>query len=172
VYTIERLVRGGPATIDHPIEHLLACHDRIEERLKVLERAAEHLESRPEEARAALQACFRYFETSGVLHTADEEESVFPRMRGRISAQEEEYLALAGLEAQHREADALYAELRQGPGDVARHRDVVARFCALYREHIATENRDLVEAARRVLREGELHAIAGEMKRRRGLIPG
>ena len=147
----------------------MACHDRIEERLKTLERASASLETSPEEARAALESCFRYFETSGELHTRDEEESLFPRIVDRLSPEERAYLG--ALEAQHREADALYAELKKVPraaAGVARYREVVERFCAHYRAHIASENGKLFGAARRVLGEAELRAISDEMKRRRG----
>ena len=65
---------GQPsATIDTPLEHLMACHRRIEERLTTLERAGERLrEDRP----AALEAILRsilFLDSSGVLHTRDEE---------------------------------------------------------------------------------------------------
>ena len=168
MYTIDRLLKGGGpqreqhSTIDHPLEHLVACHDRIEERLKVLERCVDSLETRPAEARAALESVFRYFESSGITHTADEEESVFPRMQDRLT--EQEAALVADLERQHREADELYARLKSGPID----RETVDRFCALYRAHIATENRDLIAAARRVLAPAELDDISAEMKRRRG----
>ena len=162
--------KDARSTIEYPLEHLVACHGRIEERLTVLEKAAAHLESRPDEARQALAGCFRYFESSGVQHTADEEVSVFPRIESRLSADDRAYLA--ELESQHREADRIYAELKRLPEtseDVARYRQSVARFCALYRAHIASENERLIAAARRVLEPEELAAISAEMKRRRNL---
>ena len=169
MYTLDRLLKGGgpqrdeQSTIDHPLEHLVACHERIEERLSVLERAAALIEEQPEAARSALESVWRYFETSGMLHTADEEESLFPRIQGRLTPAESQYVAR--LEEQHREAEGLYERLKAGHTDA----DSVGRFCALYREHIASENRDLMAAARRVLNAGDLEAIAAGMKRRRGL---
>jgi hemerythrin-like domain-containing protein len=148
----------------------VACHGRIEERLEVLERAAEHLELRPEESRKALDSVFRYFDTSGAMHTADEEESVFPRLAPRLSAEERAYIE--ALENQHREADRLYQELRRVPppgAPVEPYRQVVSRFCRLYREHIASENERLIAVGQRLLSEPDLAAISSEMKRRRAL---
>jgi hemerythrin-like domain-containing protein len=173
MFTVERLKRGKEAadaasTIDHPLQHLVACHARIEERLAILERAAEYLDTKPEEAQQALESVFRYFETSAVMHTADEEESVFPRLAARLNDEDREYVA--ALEEQHRKADELYVHLKHGPqGDLAEFRVVVTRFCRLYREHIASENERLIGVGRRLLTRAELESISAEMKRRRGL---
>lgn len=173
MFTIERLVRGNVradanSTLDHPLEHLVACHGRIEERLAILERAAEHLEDRPREARGALESVFHYFDTSGATHTADEEQSVFPRIAPRLTAEERAYIE--ALEAQHREADALYARIKQVPApgeDLAAYRADAARFCELYRGHIASENDRLIAVGKRLLAEEELGAISREMRLRR-----
>lgn len=163
MYSLERLLGGEreqAAGVDRPLDHLVACHNRIEERLRVIERALEHLEDTPGEARAALDSAFRYFDTSGILHTEDEEQSVFPRLRGRLTG--EEAALLDRLEQQHREAEQLYGELKREPQPA-----LAARFCALYREHIEAENHHLIAAARRVLNPGDLAAISREMHGRR-----
>ena len=174
MYSLDRLLQGtrkAQATVDRPLEHLVACHDRIEERLKTLERAAAALDTRPGEARDALMSVFQYFETSGILHTEDEERSVFPRMQASLTGEEREYMA--ELEQQHREAEALYARLKQAPSagmDAAAYRDVVERFCILYRAHINSENTRLMEIAGRVLENGDLVEISREMRARRGWL--
>ena len=176
MYTLDRLLKTKPgedakSTVDRPLDHLVACHNRIEERLWVLERVVDNWESKPEEARQALDSVFRYFESSGVMHTEDEEQSVFPRIQGRLTEGERAYLA--DLERQHREADRLYEQLKQaprGPEELARYRDVVRQFAALYRAHIASENDRLIAVGRRVLSPGELDAISIEMKKRRGFL--
>lgn len=175
MFTVDRLMRGSVAadalsTLDHPLEHLVACHGRIEERLAVLERAAAQLEAKPEAARQALDSVFRYFDTSGVKHTADEEESVFPRLASRLTPDEQAYIGQ--LEAQHREADELYLSLKRVPpvgADLTEYRGIVARFCRLYREHIASENERLIAAGKRLLSTPELEKISAEMRGRRGL---
>ncbi|HWB83857.1 MAG TPA: hemerythrin domain-containing protein [Bryobacteraceae bacterium] len=173
MFTVDRLLRGSVAkdaasTLDHPLEHLVACHGRIEERLSILERAAAHLDSKPEEARQAIESVFRYFETSGVAHTADEEQSVFPRIEERLTPEEKAYIA--SLESQHREADELYERLKQVPApgqDPEPYRRVVAQFAALYRSHIASENDRLIAVGKRLLTAAELETISAEMRQRR-----
>jgi hypothetical protein len=58
-----------PATIDRPIEHLTACHRRIEDCLATLERAGEWLASedqkRKTEAMQAIAAALRFLDSSG-----------------------------------------------------------------------------------------------------------
>lgn len=177
MYTVDRLFRPAVnATVDRPLDHLVACHGRIEERLATLERAGEVLETRREEALGAIDACFRYFETNGVRHTEDEEESTFPRMMPRLTPVERDQIER--LERQHREADSLYGELKeaveqiragQDSGAITRYRDAVSRFSGLYREHIEWENRELMAMARRVLSGDDLGQISVEMRKRRGL---
>ncbi len=181
MYTVERLLRvsrgeeSARTTIEYPLEHLVACHRRIEERLDMLERAGGHLENEPADALEAIDACLRFFDSNGVLHTADEERSLFPRLRPRLTAEE---LALLGeLEQQHREADALYADLkavvadlRKSPrdrGPIERYRSLAARLTELYRAHISFEDRELIRIAKRDLTRGDLEAISKEMRRRR-----
>ena len=173
MFSVDRLRHGSVAadaksTLDHPLEHLVACHGRIEERLTILQRAAENLEIKPEEARQALESVFRYFETSGTNHTADEEESVFPRLAGKLTEEERAYIA--ALESQHQQAEDLYQHLRQGPqADLSDYRSLVARFCQLYREHIASENERLIATGKRLLSAQDLASISAEMRRRRGI---
>lgn len=155
------------ASIDAPLEHLLACHRRIEERLETLERAAAHLEDRADEARAAFRSAFAFLDTSGALHTADEEESLFPRLLASLEPGERSYVA--GLEHDHTEAHCLYTELKASLDRPAQARHLVERLCALYRAHIASEDSVLQEYARIHLTAGQLAEIAREMKDRRGL---
>jgi hemerythrin-like domain-containing protein len=168
--SVDRLTRPAraTATFDTPLEHLLACHERIEEKLCVLERAVAALEDRPEEAHAAILTVFRHFDTAGVRHTQDEERSLFPRLREHLDAAGRQYLET--LEDQHREAEDVYAMLHDVPAagtDPAGYQAIASRFCALYREHMASESRELIAAARRVLGEEELETLALEMQERR-----
>lgn len=166
--TADQLLRGGPseaATLDRPLDHLVACHRRIEQRLDTLERVGQHYDSRPEQAREALTACFRFFDTNGLFHTQDEEESLFPRLRARLCAEELAYLDR--LERDHDEAHKLYSELKAGPADLPRLRELIWRLCELYRRHIASEDEVLTELGRRLLTAEELRQISQEMRRRR-----
>jgi len=159
------------ATINEPIEHLMACHRRIEQRLETLVRAADHLAANREQALAAITASIQFLDSSGVLHTRDEEDSLFPRLRPRLSAGELAFVD--SLEAQHAEADAVYAELKTLAGQPAgqfeahRYRACAERLRSIYRDHILAEDENLTKIARRLLSAEELLEISREMRARR-----
>ena len=155
-------------SFDDPMEHLLACHRRIEQRLESLELVAANFETKPEEARDALNASFKYFDTNGAWHTEDEEQSVFPRIVPSLNPAELTFVNQ--LEEQHRGAENCYARLRaSGVAFDQSFREVVAEFCAIYREHIATEESLLISIGRKYLSASQLAGISTEMKQRRGL---
>src|ERR1700761_783023 len=68
---------------DDPIGMLKDCHRRIESFLGILCVVVEREQGRTlrDEERVAVQAALQYFRTGGKRHTADEEESLFPRLR-------------------------------------------------------------------------------------------
>src|SRR5215510_11156375 len=91
-------------SFSEPTGLLSDCHRRIELFLASLERVAASTE-RPlnSESQLALEAALRYFREAAPKHTADEEESLFPRLRqienadvralmGRIESLEEEHV--------------------------------------------------------------------------------
>jgi hemerythrin-like domain-containing protein len=164
--------------MDRPLEHLSACHRRILDRLATLERAASRLIDQPVEALQAIHGCIRFFDSNGALHTADEEESLFPRLGGGLT--EQERACIEGLRSQHVQAEAAYAALKDALGALQTfsrfHVEAVARFsacvsalCGIYREHIAKEDSCFPALGARLLSEEDQAAIASEMKRRRGL---
>jgi hemerythrin-like domain-containing protein len=160
-----------PAAIDQPIEHLTACHRRIEDRLATLERAGGWLmsddEIRKAEAMQAIASAVRFLDSSGVMHTVDEESSLFPRLLPRLDMAERDYVE--SLERQHREVDHAYAELKAAieSREPNRYRAAADRVARLYREHIASEDRVLMEMANSHLSAADLDAITAEMRARR-----
>jgi hemerythrin-like domain-containing protein len=171
---IQIQTRISPPIAEGPIEHLLACHRRIENRLDILERAGQHLEDQPNESLLAISNSLRFMDTSGVLHTVDEEESLFPRLRSSLTPEEVHYLD--GLESQHRDVDAVYASLKETvlhlqqertPELIDMYRTCIAKLTAAYRTHIASEDSILMEMGRRILSPAELTAIHNEMRARR-----
>lgn len=164
------------ATIDTPVEHLMACHRRIEERLDTLERAGDHLGSNRQVALEAIAKSMAFLGSSGVLHTRDEEESVFPRLLPRLTAVELRFVQT--LEAQHREAECVYDELKYtvaqmmdapeiGDALMIAYQAQVSRLAAMYRLHIQSEDEILVRIARRALDADQIRAISQEMRNRR-----
>jgi iron-sulfur cluster repair protein YtfE (RIC family) len=134
-----------------------------------------HLEDRTEEALSACRSVFTFFDGSGMLHTEDEEESVFPRIR--LHATSEELAYLDSLELQHRDAEGGVARLRNLTKQLERDpsllpaRDALVqtarKLAELYRAHIASENEVLTRIGHARLDEVALAEIAFEMRLRR-----
>lgn len=169
-------IGASAATIDSPIEHLMACHRRIEQRLDTLLNAAGHVENDRGAAVAAIANSIFFLDSSGALHTEDEEASLFPRLRPRISRSEIAFID--SLEAQHAEAEAIYAELKEAalalkfgdessPEAISRYRGCAERLRSLYRSHIRAEDEILTAMARRSLDEPDMVGISREMRERR-----
>lgn len=169
-----------------PIGLLNDCHRRIERFLSVLVRIAAEAQGQPltGEQRTALDTALRYFREAAPKHTADEEQSLFPRLRemGRPeTAAAVEQIAL--LERDHTQADKGHAEAdrlgrawlaagRLTSADAARLSAVLAALADLYRRHIAIEEHEVFPVAARVLAAADREAIGGEMAARRDLRPG
>src|SRR5436190_12325230 len=96
------------SNFDDPIGLLTDCHRRIEMFLGVLTQLAE--EGRggelTDEQRVSLANALKYFREAAPKHTADEEVTLFPRLR---ASEDPEVLAILdrvdSLESDHRRAD-------------------------------------------------------------------
>jgi len=114
-----------------------------------------------------------YLQRSAVRHVDDEEQSIFPRLAGEPRAS----ALIAQLQAEHREHDALHAELAELLGRIERPRcppalaaalvDVADRLRAAYDAHIAREDSELLPALAGWLDPGELETVHAEMRARR-----
>ena len=163
-----------------PTGLLSDCHRRIEMFLGTLERVAATID-RPlaSDTRTALEAALRYFREAAPKHTADEEESVFPRLRQSRDPEVTSALAtLDALEQEHRRADSLHAQvdllgnrcLQEGAlsaSQAAQFREAVAGLVAIYKEHIRVEDDLVFPIAARTLSQAEKSIIAAEMSNRR-----
>lgn len=169
-----------------PVGMLSDCHRRIEKFLGVLVTLAGETGSgvMTAEQRTALETALRYFRESGPRHTADEEESLFPRLRNLDAAEVRDSLAeLDRLEADHGRADRLHAEadalaerwLADGnlsSADAGRLKQVTGELSAIYAAHIHTEESVVFPLAERLLsRESQL-AMGQEMAARRSVKTG
>jgi hemerythrin-like domain-containing protein len=166
---------------DDPLGMLQDCHRRIERFLAILCDVASRAHTRDltgEEA-AAVHAALTYFREGGRRHTADEEESLFPRMRSVVPS--DILNPLDQLEHDHREADQLHDDidrlysdwLSSGALDPERQEAMLqktSRLRALYSEHIHTEEATVFPAAARVLDRDTLAAIGSEFRSRRNLV--
>lgn len=164
-----------PATLDKPVDHLNACHRRIEQRLDTLERVIPHLCTKTEESLAAIHGVFHFLDSNGLLHTADEEESLFPRLVEKLNPSER--AAVDALEEDHDRAHALYHHLKsivytfgaQPCSELAaEYTTTTQQLTALYRAHIEKEDALFPKLAALYLDDVQLRVISDEMKRRRG----
>jgi hemerythrin-like domain-containing protein len=163
-----------------PTGLLSDCHRRIEMFLGTLEAVA-RLIDRPatEETRRALESALRYFGQAAPKHTADEEESLFPRLRQiHDPAIQAAFSRLEQLEEEHRWAAPLHAEVERlgaqylstdnlSSAEVDDFRKAVASLASMYKQHISVEDSVVFPLAARVLSDAEKVAIAEEMAGRR-----
>lgn len=186
IYPISRVKSAsqGQEVAHDPLQHLVDCHDRIEERLQTLERIVAFLradsEEKRREAREALERALDFLETMGALHTQDEELSVFPRLLDRVGGQDPTVIELMSmLEAQHREKEAVFRKLLnhvaafppipEPPSEqqVKVFEGLVSHIADLYRPHIMVENQRLIPISAEYLKTPDLDAIREEMRERR-----
>ncbi|MDP1561912.1 MAG: hemerythrin domain-containing protein [Pirellulaceae bacterium] len=172
------------AGFDQPIEMLCDCHRRVEYFLDVQLRIAERYQHLvlDQEARAALENARAYFLDSAPKHTADEEDSLFPRLLSSSSVTKECQQALRRLEDDHLQAnrmhftiDAILAGWLGSddilPKDVGEHLvEQLRKLRDHYREHIRIEEEEEVfPYAGQTLPDNQLLEVGKEMRARRRL---
>lgn len=175
-------IGAKPHAFSDPTGLLGDCHRRIEMFLGALEAAAAVLDRPPDAAaRRGLDAALAYFREAAPKHNADEEASLFPRLRAISSAEMHSALAvLERLEREHRWADPLHAEIdRLGrrylamgeltPQEVVVFRESVGSLGRMYREHIGVEDSLVFPLAARLLDPAAKAEVAREMAVRRQL---
>jgi hemerythrin-like domain-containing protein len=180
------LGRGPDHGFDEPLGLLSDCHRRIEMFLELLQRVAGEHGGRPlgGGAAKAVRNAQRYFAKAAPKHTADEEESLFPRLRAAAEAGGRDCGAIARLEGDHARADELHARvdglleawLTEGsltPERAGALAAMLAELRELYREHIHIEEAEVFPLAGTLLTAAELSEVGSEMRARRGLpAPG
>jgi hemerythrin-like domain-containing protein len=163
-----------------PTGLLSDCHRRVEMFLGSLETVAKVIDQPPaEETSQALVGALRYFAQAAPKHTADEEQSLFPRLRRIDDPQVQSAFArLEKLEDDHRWAAPLHAEVERlgkqylstgklSDVEIAEFRDSLASLASMYQRHIRIEDELIFPLAVRVLSDAEKAAIAQEMADRR-----
>jgi hemerythrin-like domain-containing protein len=154
------------------------CHRRIERFLHILCLVAERAQKRAltNEEAEAVQAALQYFRQGGQRHTADEEESLFPRLRAVSTA--EKFAEIGGLEDDHRHANDLHAAtdtlysawIASGAlsaEDEQQLLSVTSALRQLYEGHIKVEEKIVFPRAAEVLDSQTIAAIGQEFRARR-----
>jgi hemerythrin-like domain-containing protein len=169
---------------DNPLGVLSDCHRRIEQFLMVLIKVCDTAGGAPmvPPEITAMQTALEYFRNAAPKHTADEEDSLFPRLRAVPDGQAV-LDCMAALESDHEAAkrdhekvDAFAREwLHIGildPRDLREMKQALERLARMYALHIAIEDRDLFPLAARVLPAETLAEVGREMAERRGAFAG
>ena len=173
-------IGGKTHSFSEPTGLLSDCHRRIEMFLGSLVRVAPLLEKPLDaDARTAMETSLRYFREAAPKHTADEEESLFPRLRKMENREIEAALgALDPLERDHRRADSLHAQVDRlgrkclengtlSSEDAREFAQAVTELESIYKEHIRIEDELVFPVAGKVLSLSDKAAIAAEMAARR-----
>lgn len=169
-----------------PLGMLSDCHRRIARFLEALISVTEQARGGAlnAEQREALESALKYFHEAAPKHTADEEDSLFPRVRARTAHSGKRSGLLTLLHADHVAAVERHDEVdrlgRTWIRDGRLAADDTKHLLALlywlrktYQEHIEIEETRLFPFAGRVLTQTDLLEIGGEMAHRRGLkLPG
>jgi hemerythrin-like domain-containing protein len=173
-------IGGKTHSFNEPTGLLSDCHRRIEMFLGSLVQVAPMLEKPLDaNARTAMETSLRYFREAAPKHTADEEESLFPRLRRMHNPEVETALGtLDPLERDHRRADLLHAQVdrlgrkcleneRLSSEDAREFTQAVTELASIYKEHIRIEDEVVFPVAGKVLSAQEKAVIASEMAARR-----
>lgn len=166
---------GPGAGFEQPVEMLEACHERVLQRVALLERLDRHLQAHGSDDQAieAAQDLIRYFDIAAVHHHEDEERHLLPLLRriGEAPLADEVLAAHALLArlwvpirdelrrvAAGQPLQGAPAERGARWGDYARH----------YRAHVELEEARLFPLAER-LTGAERAEMGADMARRRGV---
>jgi len=174
------LYAGPAAGFDQPFEMLLACHERIERMLCLLEKLALRLNDSglDQDCKDAAADVMRYFDLAGPAHHQDEEKHVLPVLKA--GAIDEQQLAIQ-IEREHELMAKQWQVLRQdlgmlcmtdegAPGNLSLSQGWRERrdaFAQLHREHINLEESTIYVKARERLDAASLEIMSAEMAQRR-----
>jgi hemerythrin-like domain-containing protein len=164
--------RPGPAD---PLRQLAQCHQKIAGHLTRLDAMVAAENQSVAEMREMLEGIVRWFETNGLRHRIDEDESLFPRLAGAAAATPALAAALRELRADHAEEESLVSCLARAACDLAENpaqgivtaRAVARAVVTHFRRHMDVEERVVMPEAARALGPDDLAAVADEMERRR-----
>jgi iron-sulfur cluster repair protein YtfE (RIC family) len=159
---------------DHPADILLACHARIRGFMATARAIATRDDATADALRESARAVVRYFRVALPRHSADEDESIAPRMKGRDPGVDEVF---ATVSAEHRGLEATLATMcelldaiAQNPAGRVTHRDALLALLdeldARWVRHLGLEESVLIPAMRQ-LATADLDSIRAEMRARR-----
>jgi hemerythrin-like domain-containing protein len=166
-----------------PIGMLEDCHKRILFFVKGLITLTSEADAQSLDPgyRVTLEKSLKYFREAAPRHTADEEESFFPRLRQIDSpAIDELFIKIDSLETDHRWADQQHLEVdaicrpwlqKSAISDKDRRQlqAILNNLLGFYERHIRLEETEVFSAARNLLSASGKETIGQEMAQRRNL---
>lgn len=172
------LYSAPAAGFDEPFEMLLACHERVQRMLQLLQRLGAHLAEQgcDANARQAARDVMRYFDIAGPAHHEDEERHLFPPLLAEglpdrvalVQRLHHDHEAMAQAWSAIRDdlravSDGRYERLAPA-------RERWRQFAELYAGHIRAEEGEAYPAARELLDAQRLRTMGAEMAARRGVV--
>lgn len=175
---------GKRPTCEDPFALMRACHRRIEQRLGLMQGLADRLGNGDPavraEALAVLESLHAFLSTTGIHHTADEDEDLYPLLR---ETRDPECLrALDELEQDHLRLEPVLVAFDRLAGrlveaEVLDEQSVSALGRLLvtmgesYRAHILHEEETLYPRAETLLTPEQIARLSRGMRERRGVCP-
>jgi hemerythrin-like domain-containing protein len=166
------------AGFDDPIGMLKDCHRRIEHFLNILSVVVERARGREltAEESEAVEAALQYFHLGGQRHNADEEESLFPRLRAE--GRNGDLGEIVGLEGDHQRANELHGDVEDlyrrwisagalAEQDQERLLAVTDQLRLLYEGHIRIEEETVFPRAAELLGSDAIGVMGEEFRARR-----
>lgn len=163
---------------DNPLGMLQDCHRRIEKFLHILCIVAPRASGRAltEEESNAVNAALQYFQEGGRRHNADEEESLFPRLRAARPGNDQS--ELARLEDDHRITGELHEQVESlyrtwidfSALSHSEYEELITATSELqniYADHIKLEESTVFPDAAKVLDKTAIAAMGTEFQARR-----
>ena len=171
--------RAPNAGFEVPLEMLAACHHRVESQCMTLQRLVARVATHgsDEQARVAATAVLRYFDTAAVDHHADEEIDLFPALIESMAGSDATCIRdlIASLKDDHRTLESRWQRLRPALLKIAAGEPQplllgdVMPLVALYGQHMAREEAELLPMAARLLSDPALESVGRAMRERRGI---
>ena len=173
--TIE-LMTAAPDFSD-PLGLLSACHGRIESQCATLLRLPGHLRlhGSDSQAKQAAAKALKYFNTAGKHHHEDEEMDLFPMLEEYAESDHRLLALLDELRIEHSQMEKAWQDLEYFLSKLASDHEVmpealpITQFVALYRSHIAKEDRVLFPFACLKLTAVQLSVLGDNMAERRNV---
>jgi len=170
------LIKIGSETNPSDIVGLLtACHERIRFFIDLAVRLADTTDTPDVDIRDVATRIVRYFSESFPLHVADEEETIIPRLSGRVPVLDSALQAMERDHAEHKPrlesligiCRALKASPEQLPTLRKPLHDVAAGLGEDFNAHLCEEEKIVLPAISSLLSGEEREVMLGEFRKRR-----